>query len=481
MPHKVIIIGGDAAGMSTAAKLKRDLSETEVIVFEQGPDISYSACGMPYWIAGIIDKERKLIVMTPEVARERRGIDVRIHHKVTKIDPQAKTVFVENMQDGTTNAETYDYLVIATGARATRPPLDGLNASGIFTVRALNDGRRVYNYMAQHTVNHATIIGGGYIGVEMAEAMHERGISTTIVEMLPQLMPNFDADMVENMSQYMRDQGIDVRLEHQAERVTHHTGNSASRFQVHLTQSDEPLHTDLIIVATGVKPNAELAADAGLRLGKSGAIWVDRHMLTSDPHIYAAGDCVEHFHLVTGENAWIPLATSANKGGRLVGDNLVSRIQSTATEGFPGILGTAVVKVFEYTMSTTGLTEQAAKSSGLFGPEGEFVGSARIENYEKTGYWPGAEEIEVKLIFDKRTGRVLGGQLAGKAGINKRIDIIATAITAGMTLEQVSMLDLSYAPPYSPTYDPIQICANVGRRAVDPALRFADGEHQSKQ
>lgn len=467
MAPEIVVIGGDAAGMSAAAKLKRDLPDAQVTVFEKGEHISYSACGMPYWIAGVIEDERSLVVMTPEVARKRRGIDVRIHHTVTAIDRQAKTVTVSNAQ-GESFSAAYDYLVIATGARPTQPPITGIDLPGVFAIRSLSDGQRIHAYLDTHTVRHATIVGGGYIGVEMAEALRDRDIAVSLVEMLPQLMPNFDSDMVEAMTAHVAEKGVEIRLEQQVKSID----VTADRLRILVGDSGTALATDLVIVATGVRPNRELAEEAGLRLGKSGAIWVDRHMRTSDPAIFAAGDCVEHVHLVTHQNAWIPLATSANKGGRLAGDNIVNVIHGEPLYAFPGILGTAVVKVFDFTMATTGLTEHAAIQSAQFGAQGEFVGSARIENHEKAGYWPGVEKIAVKLVFDTRSGRVLGGQLAGKDGVNKRIDIIATAISAGMTLADVAMLDLSYAPPYSPTYDPIHIAANVGQRDVNPTRQF---------
>lgn len=459
-----MIIGGDAAGMSAAAKIRREVEGAEVIVFERSAYISYSACGMPYWIGGIVESERQLIVMTPEIARRRRGIDVRIHHEVTAIDLAGKTVMGVNRETDTPFQQPFGTLLIATGARASRPPLTGMDLPGVFTLRSLNDAEQIYAYMAEHEVKRAVVVGGGYIGVEIAEALYERAAAVTVLELLPQLLPNFDPEMAEPPTEHMREKGVDVR-----------TGVKVSGFRREAGQlwvdaeASESLPADLILVAVGVRPNAELAKDAGLRIGESGAIWVDRTMRTSNPAVFAAGDCVEHHHLVTGRNAWIPLATSANKGGRIAGENMIG-----GKSELPGILGTAVVKVFDYTIATTGLTETAARAGDLFGAEGEFVGSVVIENKDKVGYWPGAETMTVKLVFDKRGGRVIGGQLAGKAGVNKRIDIIATAITAQMTLEDVALLDLSYAPPYSPTYDPIQIAANVGQRDVLPVGEPAD-------
>ncbi|MEZ4866569.1 MAG: FAD-dependent oxidoreductase [Caldilineaceae bacterium] len=457
MPDPYVMIGGDAAGMSAASKIKRSLPDAEVIVFERSEHISYSACGMPYWIAGVIESDRKLMILTPERARERRGIDVRIGHEVTEIDPAAQTVTVRRLATGETLVQPYTKLVIATGASAARPPIPGLALPGVFTLRALADGQRIFRYIAEAQPTRAVIIGGGYIGVEVAEALRDRKLAVTLVEMLPQLLPNFDAEMVEEVTAHIAEQGVQVLTEQRVNAIT----DAGDHLQVVLANG-ETLPCELVIVATGVRPNSELAAAAGLKLGKTGAIWVDAHMRTSDPHIYAAGDCVEHYHIVLGENAWIPLATSANKGGRIAGDN-ISGNPST----FPGIAGTAIVKVFDYTVATTGLTEAQARGSGKWGNEGERMASTVVSAWEKAGYWPGAEKIKVKLVYTQESGRILGGQLVGKAGVNKRIDIIATALSVGMTVDTLGMLDLSYAPPYSPTYDPVQVCANVAARGTE--------------
>ncbi len=462
MNSPIVIIGGDAAGMSAASKIKRAQPTTEVIVFERGPHISYSACGMPYWIGGVIESDERLIVLTPKAARERRGIDVRIEHTVTKIDPVAKTVTVQRQTTGESFTQAYAKLVIATGASAVRPPIPGINLPGVFTLRSLRDGEHIFNYMAQHNPQRAIVIGGGYIGMEMVEALRARAVDVTVVEMLPQIMANFDTDMVAEVAAHLAEHGVKV---HTQTRVTAIESAAEGGLNVVTTEAGV-LPAALVLVATGVRPNSELAAAAGLKIGETRAIWVNAQMQTSDPDIYAAGDCVEHYHLVLEKNAWIPLATSATKGGRIVGDVL-----SGEQSSFPGILGTAVVKVFDYTMAVTGLTEVAAKASEKFdaadGETGADVGSAVITANDKVGYWPTVEKIKVKLVFQKSTGRVLGGQLVGKAGVNKRIDIIATAITARMTLTDVAMLDLSYSPPYSPTWDPIQVCANVAARGAE--------------
>lgn len=457
MSHPYVMIGGDAAGMSAASKIKREQPDTETIVFERGHYISYSACGMPYWIAGVIESDRKLIILTPERARERRGIDVRTGHEVTAIDPIAKTVTVKRLANGESFVQPYEKLLIGTGASAIKPPIPGLDLPGVFTLRAIPDAQRIFQWIEQKQPGRAVIIGGGYIGLEMAEALHERGLQVMVVEMLPQLLPNFDSDMVEEVTAHLGEKGVQVYTGERVNGVTATGEGLAVQLAAGAT-----LAAELVLVSTGVRPNSELAKAAGLKLGKSGAIWVDAQMRTSDPHIYAAGDCVEHYHIVLGENAWVPLATSANKGGRIAGDNM-SGNQAT----FPGIAGTAVVKVFDYTLAVTGVTERQAIGSGKWGATGEHVAATVVSAWEKAGYWPGAEKIKVKLIHDRRDGRILGGQIAGKAGVNKRIDIIATALSARLTVETLGMLDLSYAPPYSPTYDPVQVCANVAARGAE--------------
>jgi NADPH-dependent 2,4-dienoyl-CoA reductase/sulfur reductase-like enzyme len=450
-----VIIGGDAAGMSAASKIKRMLPDAEVVVFERDQHISYSSCGLPYWLGGVVASARDLIMLTPEVARRRRGIDVRIQHEVVAIDLAGMTVTGLHTRSGERFEQPFASLLVATGARPLRPPIRGLDLPGVFTMRSLSDGQRMHAYLEQHTARRAAVVGGGYIGVEMVEALRRQGMEVHLLELLPQIMPNFDGEMVEPVSAHLVEHSVAVRTGLRVRAIEEVNGE----LHVVTDAPDSPLPVDLVLIATGVQPNAELAENAGLCLSAGGAIAVDDHMRTSAPGVFAAGDCAAHHHLVLAKPAWIPLATSANKGGRIAGENMAG-----GDAAFPGILGTAIIKVFDYTMATTGLTEVAARKSGHYGAAGEFVGSTVIENKDKAGYWPDAATLKVKLVYDRRNGRVLGGQLVGKAGVNKRIDIVATAIAAQMGLQAISLLDLSYSPPYSPTYDPIQICANVAMR-----------------
>lgn len=459
-PGPFVVIGGDAAGMSAASKIKREARNAEVIIFEKSPHISYSMCGMPYWIAGEIASKDSLMALTLERAREERGLDVRIHHEVTAIDRAAHTVTVRRLETGEEFTQPYAKLIYATGASAARPPIPGLDLPGVFTLRSLTDAEVMRAFLDENRPRRAVVVGAGYIGLEMVESLRHRGLSVDLVELLPQVMPNMDADMVEPLVGHLREQGVHIHLGAGVHEIAQADGGLA--VTVRAQEGDaEIISADMVLVSVGIRPNVGLARDAGLTIGKTGALAVDSHLRTNDPDIYAAGDCVEYRHIVTGDPAWIPLAPSANKGGRIVGENALG-----GSAEFPGIAGTAVVKVFAYTLAMTGLTEQAARAHEAFGPNGEHVGSATITATDRAGYYPGAAEIRTKLVFDKRDGRLLGGQIVGTAGVNKRIDIVATAITAKMTLHDVTMLDLSYAPPYSPVYDPILVAAGVGLKDV---------------
>lgn len=446
MSKNFVIIGGDAAGMSAASKLRRLDPEASIEVFERGDHISYAACGMPYWIGNVIKDGAQLEVLTPQVAREKRNIAVVTRHQVESIHPASQTIQVRDIESGQEREVGYDKLLIATGARAALPPIPGMDHPGVFTLRSLADGKAIKAFVETHNPQHATIIGAGYIGLEMAEAFRELGMDVTLFEMLEQVAPTFDPDMMNDVEAHIREQGVDLRLKTGVKAI------SSSEGRLIVDTSNERLNTDLVIVSTGVRPNSELAREADLELGESGAIRIDQHMQTSDLNIFAAGDCAEHQHRVLGEAAWIPLAPAANKGGRIAGENM-----GGMKTIFPGILGTAVVKVFDLTIAQTGVTENQMKRLG----RDEQIRATVITAGSKAHYYPGSTPVTVKLITDRESRKLLGAQMVGRSDVAKRLDVLATAITAGMTVDEISMLDLTYAPPFAPVYDPVHIAANV--------------------
>jgi len=449
MSKKYVIIGGDAAGMSAASKIRRMQPDSELVVFEKGPHISFAACGMPYWISGVIEDGSKLQVLTPEIAREKRGIDVRVGHEVTKIEPSKNRIIVRHVSRNEDFVETYDTLLIATGARAVVPPIPGVDSEGVFTLRSLADAHLIKKYMADHVVKHATIIGGGHIALEMAESYRHLNIDVTMLVRGDQIAPSMDKDLLEKVTGNIVEHGVDLQFgtkAHTIERIKN---------GLKVQTSAGAIQTDMIIVSTGVRPNSELAIEAGIKVGKSGAILINEHMQTSVENIYAGGDCAEHQHRVLEASMWIPMAPSANKGGRVAGENMAG-----SNTKFPGILGTAVAKVFDYTIAQTGLTEKLA---GQIENLGDFE-TTTIIGGSRAHYYPGSTPITVKLVVDKSSKRLLGAQMVGKADVAKRLDVLATAITAKMTVEDISMLDLTYAPPVAPVYDPIHVAANVANK-----------------
>lgn len=449
MPKNYVIIGGDAAGMSAASKIRRTDPDATIQVFEKGEHISYAACGMPYWISGVIEDGSKLEVLTPDVAREKRGIDVRIRHEVIKIDTARNCVVARNLETGEDFIEKFDALLIATGARAVVPPIPGVDAEGVFTLRSLADAQLIKKYISDHEINHATIIGGGHIGLEMAESFRHLNIDVAMVVRGDQIAPSMDKELLEKVTDNLISHGVDLQLGTKVNAI------ERIRTGLKVQTSAGEIKTDIMIVSTGVKPNSELAIEANIEVGKSGAILINKHMQTSVRNIYAGGDCAEHNHLVLGSSMWIPMAPSANKGGRVAGENMAGK-----NTKFPGILGTAVAKVFDYTIAQTGLTEKQARQIEDLGE----IEATTITSGSRAHYYPGSTPLMVKLVVEKNTKRLLGAQMIGKSDVAKRLDILAVAITANMTVEDIGMLDLTYAPPFAPVYDPIHVAANVANK-----------------
>jgi NADPH-dependent 2,4-dienoyl-CoA reductase/sulfur reductase-like enzyme len=459
--ERLVVIGGDAGGMTAATLVRRSAPQMRVTVFERGPYVSYAAWGVPYYVGRVVDDAKKLIVRTPEQLRE-LGIDVRVLHEVTAVDLAAREVTVRRVDTGRDAGEEFrepfDQLLFATGAAAVRPDLSGMDSEGVFGLANLADGLRLDRFLEEEGPRRAVVVGGGYIGIEMAEALLQRGLSVSVVGRAPQVMNTLDPDMGTLVSDALRGAGIALYL---GETVTGFESGARSgpspgqgggrspavgdrsRVRAVLT-SERRLEADLVVLGLGVRPNTALAAAAGLPLGERGSIVVDAGMRTPIPGVWAAGDCAQSFHLVSRRPTWVSLATVSNKMGRVAGLNLAG-----GTASLPGVLGTAVTKVFGLEVARTGLGEAAIQELGL-----EYVASV-IGSSTHAHYYPGSRPITVKLLAERGSGRLLGGQIVGGEGAAKRIDVVATALHAGLTAADMLYLDLAYAPPVSPVWDPV--------------------------
>jgi NADPH-dependent 2,4-dienoyl-CoA reductase/sulfur reductase-like enzyme len=455
---KMVVIGGDAAGMSAASQARKrlDADALEIVAFERGHFTSYSACGIPYWIGGAVTDRDKLVMRSPEEHRK-LGIDVRIRHEVVGIDLDKREVVAHDLVGGGEVRENFDHLVYATGASPVTPEWARIPAAGIFGVQTLDDGAAIHAWLArQPEPKRAVVIGGGYIGVEMAEAMVNRGLAVTLLEKSPEPMgKTVDPEVGALVRKAIGEQGIDVVTNAHVEGIE----SSEGRVRAVVTP-DGTLPADIVVMGLGVRPNGELAAQAGLPVGVTGGLVTDRRMRVVDTEgVWAAGDCVESRHLLTGAPVHVPLGTHANKQGRVVGINVGGGYAT-----FPGVIGTAVTKVCELEVARTGLTEKEARKAGF-----AFV-SATVESTSRAGYYPGAEVMTIKLIAERRTGVLLGAQIVGRAEAAKRIDALAVAVWNRMTVEEMTALDLSYAPPFAPVWDPVLIAARKATDAVHETM-----------
>jgi NADPH-dependent 2,4-dienoyl-CoA reductase/sulfur reductase-like enzyme len=455
MTQRIVVIGADAAGMSAASQAKRIAGEAiDIVAFERGSHSSYSACGIPYWVAGDIDEWERLIARSPE-AHRRNGIDLRMRTEVTEIDLAAGRVTAHDLATGRSYREGFDSLVIATGAVPVRPPLPGVDASGVFGIQTLDDGAALLADLDRVQPRRAVVVGGGYIGIEMAEALVRRGVAVTVVDQSAQPMTTLDPDMGAAVHRAMENIGIDV-----------HTGTTAIGFETgtdHRIRSVLTAHgsipADVVVLGLGVRPNTELAGQAGLPLGDHGGLRTNLQMMVlGHDRIWAGGDCVEVLNLVSGQYQHVPLGTHANKQGRVIGHNLAG---SYAT--FPGVVGTAVSKVCHLEIARTGLRERDAERAGF-----AYV-TVTVQSGTKAGYFPGTQNMTIKMTAERRSGRLLGVQIVGYEGSAKRIDTAATALWNHMTVEDMMALDLGYAPPFSPVWDPILVAARKAAAAVRQA------------
>jgi NADPH-dependent 2,4-dienoyl-CoA reductase/sulfur reductase-like enzyme len=444
MGERLVVIGGVAAGMSAASRARRLNPKIEIMVFEKSGFVSYGSCGLPYFVSDVIKAPENLVVYDAKFFKEKRNIDVYLHHEVLKIFPAKRSVLVKDLERNKEFEVGYDKLVIATGARAVKPNIKGIDLNGIFTIRFLEDGIAIKNFIRESSPKKALIIGAGYIGMEMAEALVSLGIDVTIVEVMPNILGSMDDEINEVVEAELQKNGVKLL---KSTSVIEFVGDGFVRKAI--LNNGSSLDVDLVIVGAGIKPNSEIARDAGIEIGRSGAIAVNQRMETNIPGVFAAGDCAEAFHLVLGRPVYIPLGTTANKQGKVAGENAVG-----GNAIFKGIVGTAVFKVFELEVARTGISEKQAKEEGI-----DYV-STVIEHSSRAHYYPGGSKIRVKLIAERKTGRLLGAEMVGRDGVAKRIDLFATALHARMSIGEIAGLDLSYAPPFAPVWDPILIAAN---------------------
>ena len=438
---KVVIVGGVAGGATAAARIRRLGEKAEIVVFERSGFISYANCGLPYYIGDVIVDQEELTLQTPESFFARFRVDMRVRYEVTGIDPDKKTVSVKNLVTGDEFEESYDKLILSPGARPTQPRLPGVGLDRLFTLRTVEDTLRIKEYIDKNHPKSAVLAGGGFIGLELAENLRELGMEVTIVQRPRQLMNPFDADMAAFIHAEMIRHGIKLALGHTVEGFEENEGGVDV-----LLKDEQPIHADMVVLAIGVTPDTELAKKAGLKLGIKESIVVNDRMETSVPDIYAVGDAVQVRHYVTGKDALISLAGPANKQGRIAADNICG-----GDSRYAGSQGSSVIKVFNMTAAVTGINETNARKEGLS------VDKIILSPMSHAGYYPGGKVMTMKVIFEKETYRLLGAQIVGSEGVDKRIDVLAAAIHAGMTATELKELDLAYAPPYSSAKDPVNM------------------------
>ncbi|MHA2827977.1 FAD-dependent oxidoreductase [Vibrio harveyi] len=466
---KIVIIGGVAGGASAAARARRLSEDAEIIMFERGPFVSFANCGLPYHIGGDIQERSKLLLQTPESFLARFNVDVRVMNEVVSINRQDKTVTVKNLLDGSEYQESYDFLLLSPGAGPVVPPIPGIDNPLTHSLRNIPDMDRIIKTIETNKVEHATVVGGGFIGLEMMEAFHQLGVKTTLVEMADQVMTPVDREMAGFAHAEIREKGIDLRLGVALSSVEYVANQSVANIEAgeddahqHLQgkltlslNNGDQLDTDILIMAIGVRPETKLAQEAGLQIGALGGIYTNEYMQTSDPSIYAVGDAVEEKDFVTGEQILVPLAGPANRQGRMAADNMLGR-----QETYQGTQGTAICKIFDLAVASTGKNEKQLKRDNIT------YEKVYVHTASHASYYPGAETVSFKMLFDPATGKILGAQAVGKDGVDKRIDVMAVAQRAGMTVEQLQHLELTYAPPYGSAKDVINQAAFVANNII---------------
>jgi len=447
---KTIIIGGVAGGASAAARLRRLDEATEIIVLERGEYVSFANCGLPYYIGGVITNQNHLTLQTPESFRARFHIDVRVNSEAVKIDPDAQTVTVKNLKSGKSYEENYDNLILSPGAEPIKPNIDGINNDFVFTLRNIPDTFKIKEYIKSAAPKSAVVVGGGYIGVEMAENLKEAGLEVSVVELADHLIAPLDFDMAADVHRYIKSKGINLYLSNGVKALNEHT----------VILQNGVIHADMVIMSVGVRPETALAKECGIRTNHRGSIVVDQNMRTSIPNIYAVGDAVEVENFITKSPDFIPLAGPANKQGRIAADNITG-----ISAEYNGTQGSAVLKLFDMTVAATGINEKRAKAAGI--------------DYDKTyiysgshaSYYPGASNMSIKALWDKRTLKILGAQIVGFDGVDKRMDVLATAIRFGAKITDLAELELCYAPPFGSAKDPVNMLGFVAENVITGKIK----------
>jgi NADPH-dependent 2,4-dienoyl-CoA reductase/sulfur reductase-like enzyme/rhodanese-related sulfurtransferase len=460
MARRVLIVGGVAGGASCAARLRRLDESASIVLFDRGPHVSFANCGLPYYVGNVIDDERKLLVASRESFRERFNIDVHTETEATAIDRAARTLTVRDVRTGASRVEPYDVLVLSPGAAPIRPPLPGVDLPGVFAVRSIPDTRRIRAWIDERRARQAVVVGGGFIGLEMAENLVRRDLAVAIIEKLPQVMPPLDPEMAEPVRQHLAERGVELRL---GDGLAGIEAEAGRRLAV-ISESGARLPADLVILAIGVRPEVGLAREAGLALGARGGIVVDEQMRTSDPSIWAVGDAVEVRDVLTGQETVLPLAGPANRQGRVAAESIAGR-----PSGFRGVQATAVVGVLGLTVASTGASEKGLRRDGATG-----FAKVYLHPGHHAGYYPGAQPIHLKLLFSVPDGHVLGAQAVGTDGVEKRIDVIATVIQFGGTVHDLAEAELCYAPQYGAAKDPVNVAGMIARNVLAGDMPLAD-------
>lgn len=461
MSRKILIIGGVAGGASTAARLRRLDESSEIIMFERGSYISYANCGLPYHIGNVIKERESLLLQTPEAMQKKYNVDVRVDSEVIKIDKENKTVEVKKTNTGETYTESYDVLVISTGSTPLKPPIEGINSPGIFTLWTVPDTDEIKKFINEKNPKNAVVIGGGFIGLEVAENLHHAGIKVTVAEAMDQVMAPIDYEMAQLVQENMSENGVELIL-----------GDGVSKFKsenglVTITlASGKTLSADMVILSIGVRPNGQLAKEAGLEINQRGGVVVDKYLKTSDPNIYALGDVIEVEEFINKGKAMIALAGPANKQGRICANNIYG-----ANEEYKGTMGTSVAKVFDLTVASTGANEKTLKRMGM--EEGKDYYTATISQKSHAGYYPESAELILKLVFSTDGKKIYGAQIVGEDGADKRIDTIATTIRLGGSIYDLKELELAYAPPYSSAKDPVNMLGFVAENIIQDKIKLA--------